>query len=300
MNPRGVLVIDKPCGPTSTDIVRKVRKIFSTRRVGHAGTLDPDASGVLIVCVGEATKAVPYLVDETKVYETEVCLGAETETDDAAGAIRDECTYKHITEDLVQDCLPHFLSQTEQIPPRVSALKVDGKRMHARVRDGEDVERLLKPRQVTCYNIDLLHFDPPILRFRLTVGKGYYIRSFARDLGRALQTAAHVKTLRRLAIGTFSVSEAISLSDDGMAPELMPLETALDFLPRVRTDERAAARLRHGQRIRMGDGIAYETAVENPKVVLALEPTGEALAVATIEDETLLRVLRVFAPPEAT
>jgi tRNA pseudouridine55 synthase len=252
----------------------------------------------LIVCVGEATKAVPYLVSETKTYQTTIQLGAETQTDDAAGDILFERPWAHITESAVREALPTFIGDVQQLPPRVSALKVNGKRMHKRVRDGEDVDSLLKPRDVQCYEIKLQAFTPPKLAFELTVGKGYYIRSFARDLGQALASAAHVSTLRRTQIGIHSTEKAHAISDDesDLLPHLLPVSSALSHLPIIRTTHKASQRLRHGQRIPLGDGISSDAHLQPHTPLLILEPDGSALAVGELSSEMVLRVNRVFAP----
>lgn len=296
MTPRGILIVNKPIGLTSTDVVRRVRKRFGTRRVGHAGTLDPDASGVLIVCVGEATKVVPYLVNETKVYETTILFGSETQTDDAAGEVILERPWDHISKEDVLVALSALQSETSQIPPRVSALKVDGRRMHARVREGEDVEPLLRARDVDCYEIELLEHALPRTICRLTVGKGYYVRSFARDLGRAVGSAAHVLALHRTRVGPYTADEGVSLASIDANARLIPIEEALTHLPRIQTTRVAAMRLRHGQRIRLGDGIEFQGDTAQEGIVLILEPDGTSLAIGMIEDMTLLKVLRVFAP----
>ena len=244
----GILVVDKESGPTSHDIVHRVRRALGTRRVGHSGTLDPFARGVLVICLGDATRLAEYIVRETKVYEAEVMFGIQTDTDDATGEVLREEPAEVAEQDLVY-VLPQFIGEIEQVPPAYSAVKVDGVRAYHMARKGEAVEVASRP--VHIYAIEVLGMgsDPrPRARLRITCGKGTYIRSLARDLGVALATIATCSRLTRTRVGGFTIEEAISshdlLSDDG--PEkaiaaIQPLGRAVASLPRVDIDEDQAA-----------------------------------------------------------
>ena len=288
----GLLLVDKPTGMTSTDVVRVARRVFRTRRVGHAGTLDPDASGLLLVCIGACTKAVPYLMATRKRYETDVVLGSETLTDDAEGDVIREAAWEHVQEPAVRAFLEQATGEVQQVPPRVCALKRGGRRMHERVRAGEDVEGELEPRSVLAFSLELLRWEPPKLTLALEVGKGYYVRSLARDLGRALGSAAHVTRLRRTQSGNFDVAHAVSV--DEMAEEaLLSIEEALAHLPAAHAGAEAAWRITNGQRVRVGDDLTLEGTPAPGTAVRVLGPDG-LLAVAELDDEGRVKVRRGF------
>ncbi|MCC7192369.1 MAG: tRNA pseudouridine(55) synthase TruB [Phycisphaeraceae bacterium] len=204
----GLLVVDKPLGWSSMDVIRHVRRAVSMKRVGHAGTLDPLATGVVIVCIGKATRCVESLMGMTKVYEADVDLSAFTATDDREGE-REEVTVV-ITpsrEDLCK-VLVKFVGQIAQTPPAFSAVHINGQRAYKLARRGESVA--LTPRMVNIAAIDLLDYAWPTARIRVTCGKGTYIRSLARDIGRALGTGGHLASLRRLSVGPYDLSQAVN------------------------------------------------------------------------------------------
>jgi len=249
-SPCGVLVIDKPPGVTSHDVVKRVRHALHTRRVGHAGTLDPMATGVLVVMVGEATKLAPFLTADDKSYEAMVQLGRATDTLDAEGATTAEGelpSWWHDDEAAavrLEAALEQERSRELQLPPVFSAIKVAGRSAHARVRAGEQVE--LEPRAVRVRTLQLLGRSAAqgSVRLRLAVGKGYYVRALARDLGEALETPAHLCELRRTASGAFELSDACSV-DATLDQQLWTLEAATArAMPKV-TRHHARRGLRH-------------------------------------------------------
>ncbi|HEY0290755.1 MAG TPA: tRNA pseudouridine(55) synthase TruB [Hansschlegelia sp.] len=252
----GWLVLDKPVGVTSTHAVSKARWMYQAKKAGHAGTLDPLASGVLPIAFGEATKTVPFVMDGRKTYRFEVLWGVETTTDDAEGEAVATSERRPAREEILA-ALPAFLGEISQAPPKFSALKVDGARAYDLARDGEEFE--LAERVISVHRLDLVDMPAPDRAvFEAECGKGTYVRAIARDLGRALQTRAHVSALRRTAVGGFHEEDAISLDEleqlrqgargeQGLADALLPVETALDDIPALAVNRAEAARLLNGQ-----------------------------------------------------
>ncbi|MBL4768525.1 MAG: tRNA pseudouridine(55) synthase TruB [Rhodobacteraceae bacterium] len=250
-NISGWLVIDKPAGPTSTAVVNKVRWALGAKKAGHAGTLDPDATGVLAIAIGEATKTVPYITDALKAYTFTVTLGAATNTDDAEGEVI-ETSDTRPTDDEIRAALGQFVGDIMQIPPKFSAVKIDGQRAYKLARDGEDVTLAARPLWVE----ELVMTDRPDadhVMLEMTCGKGGYVRAIARDLGKALGCFGHVKFLRRIWSGPFEADDALTLEQvEKMArtPELdtylRPLEQGLSELPELRCTPEGAAKLRNG------------------------------------------------------
>ena len=245
----GLVVVDKPAGWTSHDVVGKLRKIYGLRRVGHAGTLDPDATGVLLVGLGRATRLLRFLTDTGKVYRGEVAFGVATDTLDAAGAETARQPMPEATAADLEAVLPRFLGTIAQVPPMVSAIKVDGRRLHELARAGEIVER--EPRTVHIDRIEIEAFtagEYPRAQLVVECGSGTYIRSLAADLGEALGGCAHLAWLRRLRVGPFPVEEAHTLEAIAETPEkvLLPLVEAVRHLPRVDVDGETARGVGHG------------------------------------------------------
>lgn len=242
----GVLVIDKPLGITSHDVVNKVRRALGTRRVGHAGTLDPLATGVLVVAVGPATRFLQYLSLEPKVYEFEVLFGQETLTQDAEGEVVAE---KPVPADLLERLemlLPEFHGEIEQIPPMYSAVKKDGKPLYAYARQGKEVER--ESRQVFIEKLSVVRAELPRVRMTCTCSGGTYVRTLAHDLGQRLGCGAHLSELRRTQVGRFTLEEAVPL--EGLTPDqILPLGPALEPLETVVLPPEIEARVRDGQRV---------------------------------------------------
>jgi len=259
-NISGWLVVDKPAGITSTAVVNKVRWALDAQKAGHAGTLDPEATGVLAVALGEATKTVPYITDALKAYEFTVRLGQATNTDDAEGQVIAQADDRP-TDSQITDALAGFLGDIMQVPPQFSAVKIDGQRAYKLAREGEDLALAARPLWVEeLLLIDRPNPDHAVLS--MTCGKGGYVRSVARDLGQKLGCYGHVLQLRRIWSGPFDATDGLTLDQiDKLArtPELethlLPLETGLADLPMVTCTPQGAARLRNGN---PGMVVAYD------------------------------------------
>ena len=223
----GLVVVDKAGGMTSHDVVARVRRLAGTRKVGHAGTLDPMATGVLVLGVDRATRLLGHLMLTEKQYDATICLGASTTTDDAEGEVTasaDPAALAAITEDRVRAVLADFVGDIEQVPTAVSAIKVDGKRAYARVRDGEQVE--LKARPVTIHDLTVHDVTGPEVRISVRCSSGTYIRAIARDTGAALGVGGHLSALRRTAVGAFDLEVAHTLADLDDDFAVLPIATA--------------------------------------------------------------------------
>ena len=247
----GWLIVDKPAGITSTAVVNKVKWALAAQKAGHAGTLDPAATGVLAVALGEATKTVPHITDALKCYRFMVRFGAATTTDDAEGEVT-ETSAARPSDDGIRAALPAFRGNIQQVPPQYSAVKVDGERAYDLARDGEQLD--LAPRPLWVDSLDLIDRpDADHALLEMVCGKGGYVRSIARDLGRALGCLGHVLWLRREWSGPFDAAQGITLDDiDRLAhtpdldAHLQPLELALQDLPQVTATPEGAARIRNG------------------------------------------------------
>jgi tRNA pseudouridine55 synthase len=250
----GWLVLDKPQGMTSTQAVGAVRRLFEAQKAGHAGTLDPLATGVLPIALGEATKTVPFAVDGEKAYRFMVRFGAETDTDDAEGAVVKTAEARPSRAD-VEAVLDRFTGEIMQVPPRFSAIKIDGERAYDLARAGEEVNLEARPIVIDdLLLVDMPDADTAVLEAHC--GKGTYVRAIARDMGRALGCLGHVISLRRTRVGTFDQADAVALSDletalqDGLlSRHLLPVEAALDDLPGLQVGPRDAASLARGQAV---------------------------------------------------
>lgn len=207
----GILVLNKPAGPTSHDVVQAVRRIVSQRSVGHAGTLDPAAEGVLVVCVGKATRVVECLAQHDKLYHAEIVLGVSTDTYDAQGRITAQAERVSVSEDQLRQALDTFRGSFWQSPPPYSALKRGGVPLYRAARAGRPIE--VAPRLVTVYTLDILEWRCPVVQIRLRCSKGTYIRSLAHDLGQKLGCGAHLRRLVRLGSGPFTLEGAITLEE---------------------------------------------------------------------------------------
>ena len=246
----GVVVVDKPSGCTSHDVVAKCRKAFGTRKVGHAGTLDPDVTGILVVAVGNCTRLVRYIGAHPKSYAGEIALGVSTSTLDAAGAETGRVDMSHVTLDDVRSAATGLTGDILQVPPMVSAVRVGGRRLHEMAREGLEVEREARP--VTIHEFDVVdERDPGVFGVRVVCSPGTYIRTLAADLGAALGGLAHLQSLVRTAVGPFGMDDAVDLARivaDGVSV-LMPLREAVRGMPPVKLDERQADDLAHGRRL---------------------------------------------------
>jgi tRNA pseudouridine55 synthase len=247
----GWLVVDKPAGVTSTTVVNKVKWAFQAQKAGHAGTLDPAATGVLAVALGEATKTVSLITDALKCYRFRVTLGAATNTDDAEGNVIATSALRPSTEQ-IEAALTPFRGDILQVPPQFSAVKVDGERAYDLARDGEQMDLAARPLWVQSLTL-LSRPDPDHVELEMVCGKGGYVRAIARDLGRALGCLGHVQWLRREWSGPFAAAQGISLTDidrlartDELDSWLKPLELGLTDLPQLAATVEGAARLKHG------------------------------------------------------
>jgi tRNA pseudouridine55 synthase len=291
----GVLLVDKPRGPTSFDIVRCVRSGSGTRRVGHAGTLDPLASGLLVVCLGTHTRLVPYLVAGAKRYEARVALGCGTDTDDADGGIVARAEIPSLTREIVEAAAARFLGEVVQHPPKYSALKVDGQAAYKRARRGEEVE--LAPRTVAIHGIDVIGVDGGEIRLDVRCGAGTYIRALARDLAIALGTVGHVAELRRTEASGFAVVEAVSADEIAGLAGRGELERLLHVGPAaLRRMQRISLSEEDALSISCGRSVPCPAEFADAAHVAVLSPDGALLAVARVEGE-LLRSERGFPRP---
>jgi len=257
----GWIILDKPLGMTSTQAVGKVRHTFDAQKAGHAGTLDPLATGVLPIALGEATKTVAYAMDREKTYRFTLQFGEARDTDDAEGAVIATSDVRPSDAD-IEGVLDRFTGTVSQLPPKFSAIKVDGARAYDLARDNQAVE--LTPREVEIHALALVERpDPDHAVFEVACGKGTYMRALARDIAQALDTVGHVASLRRIAVGGFTEDRAISLdmlldSAHNPPPEtyLLPVETALDDIPALALTDLEAGQIRSGQAValfRAGD-----------------------------------------------
>lgn len=289
----GVIVIDKPQGLTSHDVVARIRRVAKQQRqscgvqsgkvrVGHAGTLDPDATGVLVVCLGRATRLVPYLQSARKTYDARLRLGTTTTTLDASGEVTGEADASGVDESSLCAALTSFVGAIEQVPPMVSAVKIGGERLYAKARRGEVVDRPSRSVMVHDIVLEDFHAGPAgEAAFLVTCSAGTYVRTLAADVGERLGVGAHLVALRRLASGRFTLDQARDLGKvvesgpPGLEEVLLPMADAVADYPRVHLDEGTAAGLRHGRPL-------PRTGYEGP--VAALDPQGRLLAMVEDRD----------------
>jgi tRNA pseudouridine55 synthase len=290
----GALLLDKPLGVSSNAALQKVKKIFGAKKAGHAGTLDPLASGLLLVLFGEATKFAALLLDADKEYLATVKLGERTATADAEGEVL-ETKPVRVSEPQVLAVLQRFCGSIEQLPPMHSALKRGGVPLYKLARRGESVERA--PRRVQIVELEKIALQPPLLEIRVRCSKGTYIRTLAEDLGKALGTVAHLSSLRRTASGSFNVRDALGPESLQALPAgerrrcVLPLEQLLGDLPRTKLDATAESRLRNGQALSMPGLAAGIRAV--------LRPDGSVIGLARSDAHGALRPLRLTATTQA-
>jgi tRNA pseudouridine55 synthase len=245
----GLLVINKPIGLTSHDVVNKVRWLSGIRRVGHAGTLDPLASGVLLLAVGRATRLIEYLVGRSKRYQAVVRLGQETDTYDREGEVVAERPVQ-VTDSQLEAALERFRGPIEQVPPMFSAVKQGGQPLYRLARRGQAVER--PARAITIYELSLLDWRPPEIELLIHCSSGTYIRSLAHDLGHVLGCGGHLATLRRLAVGDFTLDQSVPLpvlERENWLAHLLPPDRAVDHLPAIILPEADVVSLRNGQQV---------------------------------------------------
>ena len=241
--PHGVVVIDKPAGWTSHDVVAKSRGVIGTRKVGHSGTLDPDATGVLVLGVGHATRLLRFLTELPKRYEGEIVLGTETTTLDAAGEITATHDMSAVTDDQVRAAANRLTGDLMQVPPMVSAIKIDGKRLHELAREGKEVDRPPRPVRVDRFDVEPVEGARGVWRCVVDCSSGTYIRSLAADLGTALGGGAHLRSLRRTSVGGFTLDDAGTIE----SPTLLPVSAAVQHLESALVDKDTAVLVGHGR-----------------------------------------------------
>jgi tRNA pseudouridine55 synthase len=302
----GFLVIDKPAGITSHDVVARVRRVLNQKKVGHTGTLDPFATGVLPVALGDATKVISYLDESVKEYRAIMRLGITTDTQDCTGKVLQQSDSEKVTETLVLEAFANFTGTISQIPPMFSAIKQGGVPLYKLARLGEEVERAA--RQICIHTLSLNHYQLPYVTFTVRCSRGTYVRTLANDIGDALGCGAHLVELRRLRSGSFAEEMAIpleqlqKLSLDGHLPEVLitPLR-ALSHLPCVPLTDSGAKNVGFGRSPSEGD---YATLPEGrllPEQTACLVYEGNLLAIASIsqpstsDKEKTIRLLRVFS-----
>lgn len=297
----GILVVDKPAGPTSFDVVRRLRRLGGDRKAGHTGTLDPMATGVLPICLGDATKIASFVTEGDKEYEALVVFGAETDTYDATGTVLSRASTDGLERHRVEDAVAAMAGEYWQTPPMYSAVKVGGRRLYELARKGEDIER--RPRKVRIERIELLDWDPAAATARIFVhcGKGTYVRSIAHELGQALGVGAHLGALRRLRSGPFRIEDAVPLArllepgatDPGL--HLVSLRDSLPDLAEITLDEPRVRKVSHGMSLGARDlAECRAPRLATGQRVRLVGGDGRLLAVAEQRDVGL-RYLRVLA-----
>jgi len=260
----GVVLLDKPSGMSSQSAVTSVKRLLHAEKAGHTGTLDPMATGLLPVCLGEATKYSQDLLDADKVYQAKLRFGIQTDTGDAQGQIIAEKSTAEVTDNamaqgLMEGILPRFTGEIEQVPPMYSALKRDGKPLYEYARSGIEIER--EPRKITIYSIKLLNVQWPEIDIEVHCSKGTYIRVLAEDIGHALGCGAHLIGLRRTMVGHLSLVQAATLENlQHTLPQVLPVDALLQTLPELTVDDHQAKRLEMGQRVPCALNIATQWA----------------------------------------
>jgi tRNA pseudouridine55 synthase len=310
----GLLIVDKPQGITSLNVVKEVKRRFRVKKAGHIGTLDPFATGVLPIAINEGTKLIPFLPEEPKAYEATMKLGEETTTDDLTGMVILRKGWNGVTPEMIHSMFQTFLGRIRQIPPMFSAIKVNGKPLYQLARRGIEVER--KEREVEICDLQIKEIILPHVRFKVTCSKGTYIRALGRDIGRKLGCGAHLLHLRRVQSGPFTLEQAIpweTLEDfsgtGNLSPWLISLKEALPGLPEVIGDERLVKKIRFGKEMtvrdlllhalppfKKGEWLKMSSSEEGLVAILKSEINGAEIEAANPE-LVVLRPLRIFQPP---
>jgi tRNA pseudouridine55 synthase len=284
----GILSIDKPVGWTSHDVVARVRRVAAQRQVGHAGTLDPLASGVLLLVLGTATRLSSYLMASPKVYCAEVVLGVTTVTDDAEAPTGEQREIAHLRKEDVAGCVRRFVGELDQVPPRYAAVRQGGRKLYKLAREGVEIEA--HPRRVTIDSIEMLAWRPPRLRLAVRCGPGTYIRSLARDIGAALGVGGYLHALRRVASGGFAIESCVSLpglaAREDVAAAVRPFDVAVAHLP--------AAVLRGDDLDRFLTGRPASVGSRAEGTIRLYDPTGRMVGLGAADGDAV-RPFRVFA-----
>ena len=280
----GLVVVDKPGSMTSHDVVSRVRRLAGIRKVGHAGTLDPMATGVLVLGLNRATRLLGHLTLTDKRYDATVRLGGTTTTDDADGDLVSSSPTDHLSEDDVRSALSSLVGEIDQVPSSVSAVKVDGRRAYARVRAGEEVE--LSARRVTIHAIDVVSLDLPDVKVAVHCSSGTYVRAIARDLGAALSVGGHLTALRRTAVGPFTLADARTIDELTESFTITPIadDARAASFPALDLDDAQAADVRVGRRL--------DLALDTTTALFA--PDGEFLALYREGEDGRARAVAVF------
>ena len=282
----GIVIVDKPQGWTSQDVTARLRRVFQTRRIGHGGTLDPMATGVLPVFVGRATRGVEFFEHAEKAYETTLRLGLTTDTEDVTGTVLEQRQVE-VTEEAFLQILDRFRGEILQVPPMYSALKVDGQKLCDLARKGKEVKR--KPRPITIHELTCLRFDGETARLRVRCSKGTYIRTLCKDIGQALGCGGCMEALRRVRAGEYAIEEAVPLQEllDTAEPEkyLRTVDTMFRDLPSVTLTLNQEKRCRNGN--------SFSIALEDGKY-RAYSQSGEFLMLAQVENGVMSTIKSFF------
>lgn len=269
----GVFLINKEKGWTSFDVCAKLRRMFSTKKVGHCGTLDPFAEGLMLVFFGHATKIISFTEDKDKVYEATIELGKETDTLDCTGKVISECEVKDFSNQEIEETLHSFLGKSQQMPPMYSAIKNHGVPLYLLAREGIEVTR--KSREIEIYSIELISYQKPFLSFKVHVSKGTYIRSLAKDIALKLSTVGHLVALKRLSIGKYNLSQAKNVNDITLQDSLQ-IKDVLSQFPSVVVDEKTEEKIHNGTRISLN---------RQDAVLLLLNKKQQALAIYEVKED---------------
>ena len=282
----GIVIVDKPGGWTSQDVVSKLRGVLRTKRIGHGGTLDPMATGVLPVFVGRATRGVEFFEHAEKTYEAVLQLGVTTDTEDITGTVLEEKPVS-ITEEQIEAALENFRGEISQIPPMYSAVKVNGQKLYDLARKGKEVER--KPRQITIFQLDCLAFSGKTVTLRVRCSKGTYIRTLCKDIGAALGCGGCMAQLRRISAGSYTIDQAVPLKtlieSDDPGSFLLPVDSMFSQHPAVTLTQKQALRCRNGN--------SFSVALGNG-TYRAYSADGEFLMLAKVEQEVMSTIKSFF------
>lgn len=312
----GVLIIDKPAGLTSYEVVDRVKRILKIKKVGHGGTLDPFTTGVLLILIGQATKLSQFLIKDSKLYQAVMKLGVETDTQDLTGKVTHRCEVLGLRESAVREAFAAFTGKISQLPPMYSAVKHRGVPLYRLARKGEQVERKL--RAVTIYQLKVCRIELPNIYFETSCSSGTYIRTLAADIGKRLGCGAHLTELRRIKSGAFGIEQAITLRDLEAAVEqgsvgkwIIPLAQVLAGLPQIQAGEALALKIRQGKLITArdlrGSSLPPLRGKERVRITSFKAEQSEEIELVAIaevqessdaQEATTLRVLRVFNPPD--
>ncbi|MFP4498121.1 MAG: tRNA pseudouridine(55) synthase TruB [Vulcanimicrobiota bacterium] len=291
----GFINLFKPSGITSFDCIRRMRKIIGIKKIGHLGTLDPLADGILPLAVGKATRLIPYIEKARKKYQSEFLLGTTTSTDDIEGEITGEKDCRKFEIQTLQEVLKKFTGKISQVPPAVSAVKINGQRAYKMAREGRKVE--ISPRRVEVFELELLRYEHPVFEILCSVSPGTYIRSIARDVGTILGCGAVVKTLRRLESGTFRIDSSVTFNDFESNADihqfLISPEKILKGFPRIVLDKPGSSLVKNGRAVCRKNVVGFENS-EHPSLKIAVFDYNEKLVAMAREEEGLFVPEKVF------